>query len=157
MKHTGKRILSLVLSLCLLTGLSATAFAADAPWAADAAAALNKVYGSGGTDPFSADDGDMTEGDAFTLLSGVHLDTGDLANNSTPLTRAKACAVLATAFKLPVVEKTGIQYSPFSPECGGKNFRRFHHAPRQKPLQANATCTEQVASYFYAFESIITT
>ena len=65
-----KRILSLLCSLALLVAmLPISAFAADAGWAQSAVSALNGIYGNG---VFSADDSEMTHGDA-KALSLIHI------------------------------------------------------------------------------------
>jgi hypothetical protein len=47
----------------------APVFTADAPWADDAVTALNEVYGSDDSDPFTADDAPVTTEAAIALLN----------------------------------------------------------------------------------------
>ena len=107
----SKKLLSILLALAISLSLAVPALAADAPtnhWAQDAVDALNRIYGSG---IFSADDNEITESDAYTVLHSMGASTAELTSDSnTKLTRAKACTVLATIFKLPLGNKTAIQY-----------------------------------------------
>lgn len=107
MKRTRRWLAALLaLALCL-TLLPGTALAEDgtADWAADAVKTLNTIYTDSENDPFSNSTGEMTEGDLSTLMSTVGWKpdkvTADSGSN-TPLSRGKACEVLADVFKLPV-------------------------------------------------------
>lgn len=105
-----KRILSLLCGLAMLVAmLPVSAFAADASWADSAVSALNGIYGSG---VFSADDGEMTHGDAKTIAEKAGWSTYKINSDSdVKLTRADACEVLADVFDLPVTsDQTAIEY-----------------------------------------------
>ena len=104
-----KRILSLLCSLAMLVAmLPVSAFAADASWADSAVSALNGIYGSG---VFSADDGEMTHGDAKTIAEKAGWSTYKIGSDtSLKLTRSAACEVLADVFDLPIGSKTAIEY-----------------------------------------------
>lgn len=104
-----KRLLSLFCAFALVAGLlPATALAAD-HWAADAVSTLNGIYGDGGSGPFSADDGTMTEGDLNTLITATGWNT-TVSPGSGNLSRSKACEVLADVFDLPIGSQSAIQY-----------------------------------------------
>lgn len=104
-----KRILSLLCGLAMLVAmLPVSAFAADASWADSAVSALDGIYGSG---VFSADDGEMTHGDAKTIAEKAGWSTYKINSDSdVKLTRADACEVLADVFDLPIGSKTAIEY-----------------------------------------------
>lgn len=116
MKRTRRWLASLLaLALCL-TLLPGTALAEDgtADWAADAVKTLNTIYtGYTGSEngPFSNSTGEMTEGDAASIASSVGWTTSKVTSGSdTPLSRSKACDVLADVFDLPIGSKSAIQY-----------------------------------------------
>ena len=92
----------------LVAMLPVSAFAADASWADSAVSALNGIYGSG---VFSADDGEMTHGDAKTIAEKAGWSTYKIGSDtSLKLTRSAACEVLADVFDLPIGSKTAIEY-----------------------------------------------
>lgn len=92
----------------LVAMLPVSAFAADASWADSAVSALDGIYGSG---VFSADDGEMTHGDAKTIAEKAGWSTYKINSDSdVKLTRADACEVLADVFDLPIGSKTAIEY-----------------------------------------------
>lgn len=93
----------------LVAMLPVSAFAADASWADSAVSALNGIYGSG---VFSADDGEMTHGDAKTIAEKAGWSTYKIdSDTNLKLTRSAACEVLADVFDLPVTsDQTAIEY-----------------------------------------------
>lgn len=110
MKQRGRRGLSILLTLCLLLGLSAglavPAGAATADWAQSAVDTLNGIYGS---NVFSADDAEMTVSDAQSVLNALNNST-DVLDGQSSFTRGLACEVLADIFALPIGNQTAIQY-----------------------------------------------
>ncbi len=99
-----RRALSILLTLMLVIGLfPMVSFGAEAPWATEVAAELNRIYDVG---VFSADDGAMTEKDAAEILTAIGasteeaLDTESVAGSA--LTRSKACEILADVYAVPV-------------------------------------------------------
>lgn len=104
-----KRLFSLFCVFALVAGLlPATALAEDASWATDAVTTLNNIYGSG---VFSADDTEMTEGDAASIAASAGWTTSKVTSGSTAqLSRSKACEVLADVFDLPIGSQSAIEY-----------------------------------------------
>ena len=111
MKQTRRWLAGLLCTALLACLLPTAALAEDAPWAGDAVEKLNGIYGEG---VFSADDGDMTEEDVNAILEKTGWETDvalSEAPESPPLTRTKACDVLADVFRLPVGSgETAITY-----------------------------------------------
>lgn len=108
MKQRGRRGCSILLTLCLLIGLSAgLAVPAGAEhWAQSAVDTLNGIYGS---NVFSADDAEMTVSDAQSVLNALNNST-DVLDGQSSFTRGLACEVLADIFALPIGNQTAIQY-----------------------------------------------
>ena len=111
MKQRGRRGLSMLLTLCLLAGLSAglavPAAAAD-HWAQSAVDTLNQIYS---TDVFSTDESALTVSEAQTILKTMGSTTNKLTGTgSDTVTRSLACEVLADVFALPIGDQSAIQY-----------------------------------------------
>ena len=103
-----KRVWSILLALILALSLfPVTGLAADVDWAKDAVDALNGIYGAG---TFTASDAEMTEGDVSAILTATNWATDETLTSETPLTRQKACAVLADVFALPIGSQSAIKY-----------------------------------------------
>ena len=103
-----KRVWSILLALILALGLfPVTGLAADVDWAKDAVDALNGIYGG---ETFTASDAEMTEGDVSAILTATNWATDETLTSETPLTRQKACAVLADVFALPIGSQSAIKY-----------------------------------------------
>ena len=110
MKQRGRRGCSILLTLCLLIGLSAgLAVPAGAEhWAQSAVDTLNQIYPSG---TFSASDEAMTVEEAQNTLTAMGSSTDKLTGEDTAVvTRGAACEVLADVFALPIGNQTAIQY-----------------------------------------------
>lgn len=108
MKQRGRRGCSILLTLCLLIGLSAgLAVPAGAEhWAQSAVDTLNQIYPSG---TFSTSDEAMTVEEAQNTLTAMGSSTDKLVGASE-FTRGLACEVLADVFALPIGNQPAIQY-----------------------------------------------
>lgn len=106
-----KKLLAVLLSVLLLASLLPTGVMAageSADWASSAVTKLNEIYGGAS---FSASTDEMTEKDAKDIAEAAGWTTTKLTeDDSTKLTRGKACEVLAEAFSLDSSGKSAIQY-----------------------------------------------
>lgn len=106
-----KKLLAVLLSVLLLASLLPTGVMAageSADWASSAVTKLNEIYG--GTS-FSVSTDEMTVGETENIATSAGWTTTKLTeDDSTKLTRSKACEVLAEVFSLDLSGKSAIQY-----------------------------------------------
>lgn len=109
MKRIKQWLAVLLSALLLATLLPTGVFAADTEWASTAVNTLNSIYGR---DVFAASDDEMTVDGVNNLIRTTGWAATEVTDTGS-ITRAKACEVLAEAFKLPVDTSGGqsaIQY-----------------------------------------------
>lgn len=106
-----KKLLAVLLSALILATLLPTgglAAGGNADWATSAVDKLNEIYSVAS---FSASTEEMTVGEAENIATSAGWTTTKLTeDDSTKLTRGKACDVLAEAFSLDLSGKSAIQY-----------------------------------------------
>lgn len=106
-----KKLLAVLLSVLLLASLLPTGVMAageSADWASSAVTKLNEIYDS---TSFSASTDAMTEKDAKDIAETAGWTTTKLQDTDTPLSRSKACEVLAEVFSLDISSSSSaIQY-----------------------------------------------